>query len=103
MPTTKPKAKKNPHAGSSLDDFLREEGVFEEVEAAALKRALALKIADLMEKKQLPKAAMARDMQTSRAALNRLLDPENSSVTLVTLTRAARALGRKLKIDLVPA
>lgn len=103
MNTTKPRGRKNPHAGSSLDDFLLEEGIFEEVEAAALKRALALKIADLMEKKQLPKAAMARDMQTSRAALNRLLDPDNSSVTLVTLTRAARALGRKLKIDLVPA
>ena len=103
MPTKKPNRKKNPHAGSSLDDFLKEEGIFEEVEAAALKRALALKIADLMEKKRVQKTAMAREMQTSRAALNRLLDPGNTSVTLGTLTRAARALGRKLKIDLVPA
>ncbi len=102
MPTTKPKRKKNPHAGSSLDDFLKEEGILEEVEAAALKRALALKIADFMDKKHLQKTAMAREMRTSRAALDRLLDPDNTSVTLGTLTRAARALGRKLKIDLVP-
>ena len=102
MPTTKSKKSKNPHEGSTLDDFLREEGIFEEVETAALKRALALEIADLMEKQQMRKAAMAKQMHTSRAALDRLLDPTNSSVTLCTLTRAAKALGRKIRIDLVP-
>ena len=102
MPTTKSKKSKNPHEGSTLDDFLREEGIFEEVETAALKRALALEIADLMEKQQMRKAAMAKQMHTSRAALDRLLDPTNSSVTLGTLTRAAKALGRKIRIDLVP-
>ncbi|MFZ4596631.1 MAG: helix-turn-helix domain-containing protein [Verrucomicrobiaceae bacterium] len=103
MPTSKPRKIKNPHDGSSLDDFLREEGIHEEVEAAALKRALALKLADLMEKKSVKKTAMAKDMRTSRAALDRLLDPANTSVTLATLNRAAKALGRKVKIELVPA
>jgi len=102
MPTAKPKKSKNPHDGSTLDDFLREERIFEEVEAAALKRALAIQIADLMENRQMRKAAMAKQMHTSRAALDRLLDPSNTSVTLATLTRAAKALGRKIKIDLVP-
>src|SRR5438105_1703849 len=103
MPISKPKKNRNPHAGSSLDDFLQEEGILEGVEAAALKRAIALKVADLMQKKQVNKSAMAKQMRTSRAALDRLLDPANTSVTLATLNRAAKALGRKVKIELVPA
>src|ERR1039457_6773070 len=103
MPTAKPKKTKNPHDGSTPDDFLHEEGIFEEIETAALKRALALKVADLMRKKRMRKATMARQMRTSRAALDRLLDPSNPSVTLATLTRAAKALGRKININLVPA
>jgi antitoxin HicB len=105
MPTSKAaKAKnKNPHRGSSFDDFLAEEGFLEEVEAAALKRAFALAIADEMRKQRLKKSAMAKQMHTSRAALDRLLDPDNASVTLATLSRAAKALGRKLKVELVPA
>jgi predicted XRE-type DNA-binding protein len=102
MTTAKTKKNKNPHDGSTLDDFLREEGIFEETEAAALKRALALNVADLMRKKRMRKARMAKQMHTSRAALDRLLDPTNTSVTLATITRAAKALGRKIKIDLVP-
>ena len=102
MPTSKLKKNKNPYDGSTLDDFLREEGVFEKIEAAALKRALAMKVADIMQEQHVQKAAMARRMHTSRAALDRLLDPANTSVTLATLTRAAKALGRKIKIDLVP-
>ena len=103
MPTAKTKKVKNPHDGGTLDDFLREEGIYEQVEAAALKRALAMKVADLMREKQIKKAAMAKEMKTSRAALDRLLDPANTSVTLATLTRAAKALGKKIKIELVPA
>lgn len=103
MSTARQKKTKNPHDGSSLDDFLKEEGIYEEVEAAALKRAVALKIADLMQKDQIKKTALAKQMRTSRAALDRLLDPTNTSVTLATLTRAAKALGRKVKIELVPA
>ncbi len=74
----------------------------EEVEAAALKRALALKVADLMEKHDLTKTTMAAQMRTSRAAINRVLDPDNTSVTLTTLSKVAKSLGRKLKIELVP-
>ena len=103
MPTAKQKKTKNPHDGSSLDDFLKEDGFFEEVQAAALKRAFALKLTDLMEEQQVTKTSLAGQMRTSRAALDRLLDPANTSVTLATLTRAARALGRKVKIELVPA
>jgi antitoxin HicB len=94
---------KNPHDGQTLDEFLSEEGILEEVEAAAIKRTVALKIIDLMRENDVPKIQMARQMRTSRAALDRLLDPENTSVTLATLTRAAHALGKKVKIDLVPA
>jgi antitoxin HicB len=101
MPTTKPK--KNPHDGTTLDVFLEAEGISEEVQAAALKRAMALRIADLMEEKEIKKTALAKRMHTSRAALDRLLDPSNPSVTLATLTRASAALGHRVKIELVPA
>lgn len=91
----------NRHIGSNFDDFLREEGILAEVEAAALKRVLAFQIQQEMERHQLTKTAMAVKMQTSRAALNRLLDPANASVTLQTLERAALAVGKKLRIELV--
>ncbi len=103
MPINKQKKNKNPHDGSSLDDFLREEGISEKVQAAALKRMMALRLADLMEEQEVQKTTLAKRMRTSRAALDRLLDPENTSVTLGTLTRAAAALGRRVKIELVSA
>jgi len=103
MSTPKQTKNRNPHEGSSLDDFLREEGIYEEVEAAALKRAVAMKLADIMEKERVKKTTMAKRMRTSRAALDRLLDPSNPSVTLATLSRAARSLGRKVSIELLPA
>ncbi len=105
MPTSRThKARnKNPHRGRSFDDFLAEEGILAEVEAAALKRAFALAISDEMRKQQLKKSTLAKQMRTSRAALDRLLDPENASVTLATLSRAANAVGQKLKVELVPA
>ena len=94
---------RNKHRGSSFEDFLKEEGLLENVQAAAFKRALALKVHDLMKQKRMNKSAMAARMRTSRAAVHRLLDPENTSVTLATLNRAARSLGCKIKIELVPA
>jgi DNA-binding Xre family transcriptional regulator len=103
MRTSKPVKTRNKHRGSSFRDFLREEGMLEEVQAAALKRAVALKVHDLMKKKKLSKSALAAEMRTSRAAIHRLLDPENTSVTLATLNRAARSLGQKVKIELVAA
>lgn len=90
-------------SGSGLDDFLRDEGILDEVEAAALKRVVALQLEDIIKQQRLKKTSVAQRMRTSRAALDRLLDPENTSVTLSTLNRAARALGRKISIKLQPA
>ena len=94
---------KNKHRGSDLRDFLRDEGVLEEVEERAMKQVLALQLADLLKENELTKSEMAVRMKTSRAAVDRLLDADNPSVTLTTLGKAARALGRKVKIELVPA
>ena len=87
--------------GSTFDDWLKEEGIYEEVSAAAIKRVLARQIEHAMKEKQLSKAEVARRMQTSRAALDRLLDAQNGSVTLNTLYRAAAAVGRQVRLELV--
>jgi len=93
--------KHNRHIGSSLNDFLKEEGVLEEARTIALKETLAGQVQQAMEKKKISKVEMARRMRTSRAALDRLLDPGNASVTLQTMCRAAGAIGRDLRIELV--
>ena len=89
------------HIGSNFDDFLSEEGLLEEAEAVAVKRVLAFQIKELMESQNLSKAEMARRMQTSRAALERLLDPENRAVTLNTMDKAARSVGKRLRLTLI--
>ncbi|MFZ1465024.1 MAG: helix-turn-helix transcriptional regulator [Anaerolineae bacterium] len=89
------------HLGSSLDDYLAEEGQLAEAEAVASKRVLAFQIAKLMAEQRLSKAEMARRMNTSRAAVDRLLDYNTESATLVTLEKAAAALGRRLHVALV--
>ena len=89
------------HLGSDFDDFLREEGLLEEAEAVASKRVLAYQIAQAMEQRKLTKAAMAREMGTSRSSLDRLLDPQVPSVTLLTIERAARVLGKRVRIEMV--
>ena len=93
--------KHNKHVGSSLDDFLKEEGILEETRSLAIKEAVAWQVQQAMTKEKISKVEMARRMNTSRAAIDRLLDPENSSVTLQTLSRAANAIGRGLRIELV--
>ena len=95
-------SKKN-HRGSDFRDFLKEQGILGEVESRALKQALSIQLDQLLKQKELTKTQMAARMKTSRAAVDRLLDASNSSVTLNTLGKAARALGRKVKIELVPA
>jgi antitoxin HicB len=85
--------------GSNLDDFLREEQLLHTVEAAAVKRVIAFQIEREMKRRKLTKTEMAGRMKTSRAGLERLLDPDNSSVTLLTLERAASVLGKKLRIE----
>jgi len=97
------KKKANPHRGSSFDDFLKEDGIYEEVTATAMKRVLAWQIAQAMKKQRVTKSAMAKRMRTSRAALDRLLDAENTSVTLQTMGRAAAVLGKELSITLKDA
>ncbi len=92
---------KKANIGSSVDDWLHEEGMFEEVTAVAVKRVLARQIAAQMEQQCLSKSQMAKRMETSRAALDRLLDPENDAVTLHTLFKAASAVGRQLHLELV--
>jgi predicted XRE-type DNA-binding protein len=88
------------HIGSNFDDFLKEEKIYEQAQAVAIKRVVAYQIAEEMKKKNLTKTEMASRMKTSRAALERLLDPENTSITLITLERAASALGKKLTVQL---
>jgi antitoxin HicB len=88
------------HIGTNFDDFLKEENLYEQVQATAIKRIIAYQIAEEMKKKNLTKTEMASRMKTSRAALERLLDPENASITLSTLERAASALGKKLTVQL---
>ena len=87
--------------GSNFDDFLKEEVIFEQGTAAAMKKVLALQIGEGMREQQLTKTAMAKRMHTSRAALNRLLDDRDTSLTLTTLASAAAALGRGVRIELV--
>jgi hypothetical protein len=91
------------HIGSSFDDFLAEEGILQEATAVAQKRVLAWQVAEAMRTRRLSKAQMAKRMRTSRSALDRLLDPDNPSVTLATMGRAAAALGKRLKIELIDA
>ena len=90
----------NKHVGSRLDDFLDEEGLLAEAEAVAAKRVIAWQVETLMSEAGLSKSEMARRMGTSRSALERLLDPSNPSVTLLTIERAARALGRKVRVEI---
>jgi antitoxin HicB len=92
---------KRANKGSSFDDWLKEEGIYEKVSAAAIKRVLACQIEGAMKERQLSKAELARRMRTSRAALDRLLDPQNGSVTLNTLYKAAAAVGRQVRLELV--
>ncbi len=92
--------KKNKHLGSSFDDFLQEEGLLAEAEATAVKRVIAHQIQKELTERNISKSALARMMRTSRSSLDRLLDPENASVTLLTLESVALALGKKLKVQL---
>ncbi len=88
------------HVGSRLDDFLKEEGIYEEAQAKAIKEVVAWQLAEAMRKKKISKARMASLLKTSRTQVDRLLDPEND-ITLSSLQRAAAIVGRRVSIDLV--
>lgn len=91
------------HIGSSFDDFLADEAMLEESTAVAIKRVIAWQIAQEMRAQHLTKTALAKKMHTSRAALNRLLDENDASLTLTTLAGAAAALGKKIDLRLAEA
>jgi len=95
--------KKVDHSGATFDSFLEQEGIREEVEAVAIKRVLAWQLEEAMRQQQKTKQAMAKQLHTSRSQLDRLLDPRNISVTLDTITRAARALGKRVIIRVADA
>ena len=95
--------KDNRHRGSNFDAFLRKQGMFDEIQAAAVKRALAEAVAEAMIEAKLSKVEMARRMGTSRSQLDRVLDQEAPGLTFETLSRAVLALGYKVRIGLVPA
>ena len=99
--TTKTARKGNPHIGSDFDEFLAEEGIYDEAQAIAVKRVLAHELEAGMQKAQLTKTAMAKRMGTTRAQLDRLLNPDNPATTLQTLVKAAGAVGKRVKISLV--
>ena len=92
--------KKNRHIGSSFDDFLQDEGLLADAEATAVKRIIAHQIEQDMKERHISKSKLADMMHTSRSSLDRLLDPDNPSVTLLTLESVALALGKKLKVQI---
>lgn len=91
-------AKKNPHSGDRFDEFLKQEGIFDQVQAKALKRAIAEQLEESMAGANLTKVKMAQKMATSRSHLDRILDPDNVSIQLDTLMKAARAVGKTVEI-----
>lgn len=94
---------RNPHIGSSVDEFFAEEGLLEEIEAAAVKRVISLELQSELERKQMTKTELARRLETSRSQLDRILDPDNESITLNTLMKAAALLGKRLHVSLEAA
>lgn len=93
--------KKEGRIGSSFEDFLKEEGTYDETTATAVKRVLAWQLEQAMEKKQISKNRLAKEMKTSRSQLDRILDPDNTAIQLDTVMKAARVLGRQVRIELV--
>lgn len=92
---------KNNAIGSTFDSFLEEEHISEEVETGAVKKLISFQLLEAIKRENLTKTELAHRLETSRAAVDRLLDPDNESVTLLTLTKAAAVLGKKLKLELV--
>lgn len=99
----KTKSQKNIHRGSDFSDFLADEGIRPEVEVLAFKRVVALELQQILEQEHITKTQLASRMKTSRASLDRILDPTNPSLTVATLGKAAAALGRKVELRFVPA
>jgi len=97
------KLKSNPHIGSDFDEFLRKEGIFEEVEAAALKKVIAAALERQMKRRRITVSKLASELGTSRAAIDRILDKDNTSITLNTISRTASALGCRVRLEIIAA
>ena len=95
--------KKNSHIGSDFDNFLREERIYEEVEAASLKKVIAAALEKQMKRRRISVSKLANELGTSRAAIDRILDRDNTSITLNTISRTASALGCRIKLEIVAA
>jgi len=95
------KKKKNPHIGTSLDDFLKEDGTYDEITALVIKEKIAYQLKQRMAAKKISINTMAKAMKTSRTQIHRLLDPANGNVTLATLQKAASIVGRNVRLELV--
>jgi antitoxin HicB len=95
--------KNHDHSGSSFDSFLDENGIRDEVEAVAVKRVLAWQLHQAMREQQKTKQAMAQELRTSRSQLDRLLDPRNTAVSLETIARAAKVLGKRVIVSISDA
>ena len=91
------------HTGSTFESFIEQEGIREEVDAVAIKRVIAWQLSEAMRTGKISKKVMAERIGTSRSQLDRLLDPENSAVHLQTIAKAARAVGKRLRIEMVDA
>ncbi len=91
----------NKHRGTSFDSFLEEEGLLDEAELVAVKRVITFQLEKVMKKKQLTKIQLAKKMHTSRSALDRILDPSNTAITLTSLVKIAHALGKKTQIRFI--
>ncbi len=90
----------NKHTGSNFDEFLEEEGILEEVSAKAHKRVLALQLTDIMKENNITKTNLSKKLKTSRSQIERILDPENTSITIEVLERVAHAVGKRLYIEI---
>jgi predicted XRE-type DNA-binding protein len=99
--TVRKTRKRNPHRGSSFDSFLKDEDLLEETHAHAIKAVLAWQLAEEMKAQKISQKRMAERLRTSRTQVARLLDPDNDSVTLATLKRAARLVGKRIRLELV--
>ncbi|MBA2402407.1 MAG: XRE family transcriptional regulator [Bradyrhizobium sp.] len=97
----KKKSPRSPAELSTLDDFLKDDGKFDEFQATAIKEVLAWQIAEAMKANNISRSALATRMKTSRSQIGRLLDPKDGNVTLATLQRAARMVGRSLRLELI--
>ena len=95
------KPKRNPRIGSSLDDFLKKEGIYEDIHALVIKEKIAFQLKQRMPTAKISVNGMAKAMRTSRTQINRLLDPQNGNVTLASLQKAAAVVGRKVRLELV--